>query len=81
MVPKLRPGLLNPRQILNHLPAQDDWYSIANKHSSDVVDVYLVASAHNGSYGARTGEHTGRPVAEGLASSHVCLLVDTYRGW
>ncbi len=37
----MRPGLLNPRQILNHLPKQDDWYSIANKSSSDVVDVYL----------------------------------------
>ena len=41
LVRKLRPGLLNPRQILNHLPAQDDWYSIANKTSPDVVDVYL----------------------------------------
>ena len=41
LVSELRPGLLNPRQILNHLPAQDDWYSIANKHSPDVVDVYL----------------------------------------
>ena len=37
----MRPGFLNPRQILNHLPAQDDWYSIANKTSPDVVDVYL----------------------------------------
>ncbi len=41
LVHKLRPGLLNPRQILNHLPVQDDWYSIANKASPDVVDVYL----------------------------------------
>ncbi len=37
----MRPGLLNPRQILNHLPKQDDWYSIANKSSPDSVDVYL----------------------------------------
>ncbi len=37
----MRPGLLNPRQILNHLPKQDDWYSIANKTSPDSVDVYL----------------------------------------
>ena len=37
----MRPGLLNPRQILNHLPERDDWYSIANKSSSEVVDVYL----------------------------------------
>jgi len=37
----LRPGILNPRQILNHLPAQDDWYRIANKTASDKVDVYL----------------------------------------
>ena len=41
LVPKLRPGLLNPRQILNHLPAQDDWYSIANKASTTKVDIYL----------------------------------------
>lgn len=37
----MRPGILNPRQILNHLPAQDDWYSIANKSSAERVDVYL----------------------------------------
>ena len=37
----MRPGFLNPRQILTHLPAQDDWYSIANKTSSEQVDVYL----------------------------------------
>ncbi len=37
----MRPGLLNPRQILNHRPERDDWYSIANKSSPDIVDVYL----------------------------------------
>ena len=33
--------MLNPRRILNHLPAQDDWYRIANKASTTKVDVYL----------------------------------------
>ncbi len=37
----MRPGLLNPRQILNHRPERDDWYSIANKSSPEAVDVYL----------------------------------------
>ncbi len=37
----MRPGLLNPRQILNHLSKKDEWFSIVNKHDPDVVNVYL----------------------------------------